>query len=65
MKDDVRSLHSSPPTEPGGSCDWGWCDRPFHSWRWADDLHEWLPVCSNHRDRDRYPGKNQRADRTA
>lgn len=51
------NLHE--PVEPGGTCDWGGCDRPFHSWRWSVDLGEWLPVCSNHRDRERHPGENQ------
>ncbi len=39
-----------PPDGPGGSCDWGFCDRHFHSWRWSES-HGWLPVCWYHRDR--------------
>ena len=33
----------------GTECDWGQCSEPSVTVRWAEELHQWLPVCFGHR----------------
>lgn len=48
-------LPPKPSTEPyeAGTCDWGDCDASSVAWRWNKEHRDWLPVCKDHKERDR------------
>jgi len=38
-----------PDDDDATTCDWGHCNEEGVTWRWADDLKQWLPVCAEHK----------------